>query len=177
MGADMPENNTAIPEPEKGSYQIPSSKELYEFFNQFLIRWANLTGEYISWQQETLLPMGLEEGILFSEPTTGLLILRATENFRRYLLNEFERKQKDEHPYKGEIFMEMTVLFWHLFAKKYFQLDSRKMTPAILRTSIPADWPDREPQAASLIMVKGNALELRLWIGLEQRDILRFRHV
>jgi hypothetical protein len=120
--------------------------------------------------------MGLEEGILFSEPTSGLLIIRATENFRRYLLNEFERKQKEDHPSKGEIFMEMTVLFWHLFARKYFQLDSRKMAPAVLRSSIPIDWPDRNPQSSAMIMVKGNPMELRLWTGLTPEEITRFRH-
>ncbi len=171
----MTEAAPTNPEPVNPIYQIPSSKELYQFFDQFLVRWANVTGEYIPWAQETLLPMGLEEGILFSEPTSGLLVLRATENFRRYLLNEFERTQKEGHPAKGEIFMEMTVLFWHLFAKKYFQLDSRKMAPAVLRSSVPAQWPDRDPQSSAMIMVKGNPMELKLWIGLTPEDITRFR--
>ena len=119
--------------------------------------------------------MGLEEGILFSEPAQGLLVIRATENFRRYLLDEFERKQKGASSGKGEIFIEMTVLFWHLFAKKFFQLDSRRMAPVVLRTSLPRDWPDREPQASALITVKGNQIELRFWIDINSEDIARFR--
>jgi len=169
----MTDSNAETPAP---AYQVPSSQELYSFFNEFLIRWANLTGEHVSWGADTILPMGLEEGILFSEPASGLLVLRATENFRRYLLNELERKQKDANPAKKEIFIEMTVLFWHLFARKYFLLDSRKMAPVVLRSSIPMDWPERDPQASAMIMVKGNALELRFWIGISQADINRFRH-
>jgi hypothetical protein len=172
----MTENNTDPPASVPLSFLTPTSRELYDFFNDFLVRWANLTGDYISFSTETLLPMGLEEGILFSEPASGLLVLRASENFRRYLLDEFDRKQKGASQGKGEIFLEMTVLFWHIFAKRYFQLDSRKMAPVVLKSSLPVDWPDREPQAATLIMVKGNPLELRLWTGLTPAEIARFRH-
>lgn len=171
----MTEKNPETPAPGQVPFQTPTSRELFEFFEQFFIRWANLSGEYISGSVETILPMGLEEGILFSEPTAGLLVLRASENFRRHLLDEYERKQRGASQGKSEIFLEMTVLFWHLFARRYFQLDSRKMTPAVLRSSLPVDWPDREPQAYALMMVKGNPLELRLWIGLTPEDIARFR--
>ncbi len=173
----MTENNSEPSETNNASFTVPTSRDLYDFFNEFLVRWANLTGEYIPWSQETLLPMGLEEGILFSEPVSGLMVLRASENFRRYLLDEFERKQKGDHPHKGEIFLEMTVLFWHLFTKRYFLLDSRRMTPVVLKPSIPADWPDRDPQAAMLIMVKGNPMELRLWMNILPEDIARFRRI
>jgi len=176
METVMTENNSEPPAPLPVSFRLPTSRDLYEFFNDFLTRWANLTGDYIAGSSETLLPMGLEEGILFSEPTAGLLILRASENFRRYLLDEYERKQQGASHGKTEIFLEMTVLFWHLFAKRYFQLDSRKMAPVVLRSSLPVDWPERDPQAAALIMVKGNPLELRLWVGLTPGDIARFRN-
>jgi hypothetical protein len=171
----MTDTTPPAPEGSPVPIQIPTSRELFEFFEKFLVRWANVACEYIPWAPETLLPMGLEEGILFSEPTSGLLVIRASENFRRYLLDEFDRKQKGAASPKNEIFLEMTVLFWHLFVNQYFHMDSRRMTPALLRTSIPADWPDREPQAAALIMVKGNPMELRLWTGLQPSDITRFR--
>ena len=171
----MTEPNAPHPQASVPNYRVPTSMELYAFFNEFLVRWANLTGDHVSWGSETVLPMGLEEGILFSEPAQGLLVIRATENFRRYLLDEFERKQKGASSGKGEIFIEMTVLFWHLFAKKFLQLDSRRMAPVVLRTSLPRDWPDREPQASALITVKGNQIELRFWIDINSEDIARFR--
>jgi hypothetical protein len=171
----MTENIPEPPAPGQVPFQTPSSRELFEFFEQFFIRWANLSVEYISGSVETVLPMGLEEGILFSEPTSGLLVIRASENFRHYLLDEYERKQKGAQPVKSEIFLEMTVLFWHIFARRYFQMDSRKMAPAVLRSSLPVDWPDREPQTITQMMVKGNPLELRLWTGLNPGEITRFR--
>ena len=116
---------------------VPSSLELYNLFNPFLVRWANLCAQYVATPMEDLSHLPLEQAVYFRSPVEGLLVLRSTPALEKYLagLDRGERARRDFHA-KGP-FMEMTALFWHFLLLKAWQEDSRALPPARLKSSVP----------------------------------------
>ncbi len=152
---------------------VPSHKELFEFLKEFLTRRANLPVEPVNWAPEGLADLPLEKSILFSEPFQGLLVIRSNRNFGRFLEEAFHA-DKDTAA-QGDVFIELTVLIWHYFNKQFWKLDSRKITPSIIRSSLPIQWPDRNPRSACMAFVKGCPFEVRLWNKLTETEISRWK--
>ncbi len=170
----MTSSKTGTTVPQSMDVKIPTSKELYEFFDVFFQKWAKIPSDYFSWPEEGPLPFPMEEGILFSQPLNGLIVVRTSLDFGN-LLTELAQERKQDESKRNALFTEMTVLFWHKFAMKFWQLDSRRITPAILRHCVPAEWPDRKPQSACLAFVKEYPVEIRLWTGLTDQEIQAWR--
>lgn len=153
--------------------RIPSSKELFGFLREFLTHRANLPAEPVNWEPEGLADLPLEKSILFSEPFLGLLVIRSNRSFDNFL-------EESAHPDKGspvrrDVFLELTVLIWHFFIQKFWKLDSRKITPASIQSSLPIQWPDRPPQSACMAFVKSHPFEMRLWTHLTEAEIHRWK--
>ena len=155
-------------------YTMPTSVELSDFFNEFINKWAKLNSEYFSWPGESPDYLPLEEGVFFSEPFKGLLVLRSSKDFGAFLEEENTGSQKEEHKRMG-LFVELAVLFWHKFAQRFLKVDSRRVTPAILRACVPVNWPDRKPQSACVVFINGFPLEIRLWTDVTEEEIQNWK--
>jgi len=142
---------------------IPDSIQIYNIFNQFLIRWANQESKYVSMRMEDLSPLSLEQGIFYFEPFEGILVIRSTRAFEKFLVELSSGKKAGKDFHKKGIFLEMVVLFWHLFVSQVWRLDTRVIKPAMLKASVPVDWPDRKPDSACTLFIKDHPLEIRLW--------------
>ncbi len=153
--------------------QIPSSKELFNFLQDFLTRRCNLPAEPVNWEPEGLADLPLEKSISFSEPFQGLLVIRSDRRFDNFL--EESAHSGKIPPVRRDVFLEMTVLIWHFFIQKFWKLDSRRITPGSIQSSLPIQWPDRPPQSACMAFVKGHPFEMRLWANLTEEEIRRWK--
>ena len=142
---------------------IPDSVQIYNIFNQFLIRWANQESKYVSMRMEDLSPLPLEQGIFFFEPFEGILVVRTVRTFEKFLAELSSGKKAGKRFRDQGLFLELVVLFWHLFVSQVWRLDTRVIQPALLKASAPLDWPDRKPDSACTIFIKDIPLEIRLW--------------
>lgn len=162
---DNPNVSTADypPGQDPGSLPLPDAIQIFNIFNQLLIRWANQESKYVKINMDDISPLGLEQGIYFFEPFEGILVVRTMEHFEKFIseLSGGKKAAKDSGS-KG-LFLELVVLFWHLFTSQTWKLDTRTIQPALLKSSIPKDWPDRNPDSACTIFIKDIPLEIRLW--------------
>lgn len=109
-------------------------------------------------------PLHLEQGIYFFEPFEGVLVIRTLETFEKVLSELSGGKKSLKDPRSKGLFLELVVLFWHLFVSQIWRLDTRTIKPALLKASIPQDWPDRKPDSACTVFIKDLPLEIRLWV-------------
>jgi hypothetical protein len=158
---------SAGPEP---PVRIPTTQELYDFLNQFLAQWLKLASQKIDRVEDDIHPLPNERGLMFGEPTTGILVLRTSEDFGKAL-----EKLAGEKGSSNDLFVEMIVLLWHRFVSKFWNLDSRRMPPALFKKSVPAHWPDRKPDAAVMVMTTRQPIELRLWVDLTPAERERWK--
>lgn len=150
--------------------RIPTGQELYDFINQFLAQWLKLASQRVDRVEDDIHPLPNERGLLFTEPTYGILVLRTSEDFGKAL-----EKLAGERGGSNDLFIEMTVLLWHRFVSKFWGKDSRHLPPVLFKKSIPAHWPDRKPDSAVMIITTRQPIELRLWVGLTTAEIERWK--
>jgi hypothetical protein len=67
----------------------------------------------------------LELGLMFLEPRTGILVLRASEPFETLLKNSGSAGKARET--RMGFFMEIVVLFWNRIVSGFWGMDSRKL--------------------------------------------------
>jgi hypothetical protein len=157
-----------------GPVLIPDAIKLFNVLNQFLIRWANLSAQYVSMPMEDLSSLHLEQGIYFFEPFEGIFVIRSTKAFEKYLVELATGKKPGRNFHEKGIFLEMAVLFWHLLVSQVWRLDTRTLKPARLKVSVPVDWPDRKPDSACTVFIKDFPLEIRLWAHLSPEEKKRW---
>jgi len=162
-----------VPTPDPPS--IPDSVRLFKFFNEFLIRWANQECRYVGMRIEDLSPLPVEQGLLFFEPFEGIFVMRSSRGFEKFLVELIAGKKVKRGNHDKAVFLEMTVLYWHLLVSQEWRLDTRKLRPAILKNSVPLDWPDRDPQTACTIFIKDEPLEIRIWSGVTEEEANHWR--
>src|SRR5579883_418431 len=100
-------------------HRIPNSMGLHRIFNQMLIRRYNLSAQYFSAPLEDMSPLAVEQSIYFSEPAEGLLVVRTSRLFEKFLESEAQ-----------ESFLELTILFFHQLVLDAWKLDTRSLKPA-----------------------------------------------
>jgi len=154
-----------------GPVLIPDGIKIYNVLNQFLIRWANEAPRYVPMSMEDMSSLPVEQGIFFFEPLDGILVIRSTKDFEKFLVKLATGKKAGRDYQKKGIFLEMTVLFWHLLVSQVWRLDTRILKPAMLKASVPLDWPDRKPDSACTVFIKDFPLEIRLWVHLTPQEI------
>lgn len=159
------------PEDPDSHVRIPTSQELYDFINQFLAQWLKLASQKVDRVEDDIHPLPNERGLMFSEPTTGILVLRTSEDFGKAL-----EKLAGERESSNDLFVEMIVLLWHRFVSKFWKMDSRRMPPVLFKRSIPAHWPDRKPDVAVMVLTTRQPIELRFWVNLTYADIERWKN-
>lgn len=157
--------------PPSDPVKVPDTIQLYNVFNQFLIRWTNQESKYVGMRMEDLSPLPVEQSILFSEPFNGLLVVRGTLGLEKFLVGLATGRKVGKNFHKMGIFTEMSVLFWHSLALQVWRVDTRTIEPAILRPSYPSDWPDRSPSSSCTVFVKEHPLEIRLWAQMSENEI------
>lgn len=164
------------PTPSSGTPpRFPDSLKLFEAFNQFLIHWANLSAQYLSHPPEDDAALPEEYSILFSNPFPGLLVVRGTRGLEGLLTEAVAGKGASPGRADKGILVEMIVLFWHWLARMSWGVDTRKMEPATLRASVPADWPDRKPGTHCLVFIQDHPLEIRCWSELTPIEVEAWR--
>lgn len=151
-------------------YRVPSSEELYDFFNAFLGRWLGLPSSRAMGFDTDIPDLPNEQGLLFHAPVDGILVLRTSEEFGKGL----QRVARDRHV-DHDLFMEMLVVMWHRFVAKFWELDSRRLPAAFFKRSIPMHWPDRKTDASLLVFVLQQPVELRLWLRLTEAEKERWK--
>ncbi len=156
--------------PGQGPVNIPDEIKVYNIFNQFFIRWANQETKYAKLSPDEIPPLDIEQGIYFFEPFEGILVIRSTKEFEKFLTELACGKKAGKDFQKLGLYLEMVVLFWHLFVSQIWRLDTRVIKPAILKKSIPADWPDRKADSGCTVFIKSFALEIRLWANLTAEE-------
>jgi hypothetical protein len=149
---------------------LPSALDLYRVFNQFMIKWANLSPQYVNATMEDLSPLPLEQSIFFPEPLGGLLVVRSTRDFEKFLVESIIAKKAERPLHKKGLFLELTVLFWHHLVMQTWSLDTRKLPPAVLKSSVPAQWPDRKPDSVCTVFIRHIPLEIRFWSHLSPEE-------
>ena len=155
--------------PSSSAIKVPTSQELYDFFNQFIGLWLKLSAQRIANTEDDIPQLPNERGLMFIQPTTGILVIRTSEDFGKALVKLAE--SKDMH---SDLFIEMVVLFWHKFVSKFWGMDSRTLTPAIFKRSLPKNWPDRKADVHLATVVLQQPIEIRLWINLTSADMVRW---
>jgi hypothetical protein len=148
------------------SSKIPTSSELYDFFNPFLLKWLKLPSQKVDHSDDDLQTLPNEHSLLFAHPMPGLLVIRTSEEFGQGLAKLAKIK---EIPH--DLFMEMIVLFWHRFVSHFWAMDSRTLPAGLLKKSLPKHWPDRKPDSHLVVFVIQQPVEIRLWFHLTSTDI------
>jgi hypothetical protein len=149
---------------------LPSSLSLFRVLNQFLIRWAKLTPQYVNAAMEDMSPLPLEQSIFFSGPLDGLMVIRSTREFEKFLVETLIGDKSERPLHKKGLFLEMTVLFWHQLVLQTWRKDSRTLPPALLKNSVPIQWPDRKPYSVCTVFIQHIPLEIRLWAPLSEDE-------
>ncbi len=149
---------------------IPSSDDLYDFFNAVIYRWLKLPSKKVASVDTDIQVLPNEEGFLFSEPSKGILVLRTSKEFGEGLARLAKNK---EVPH--DLFLQMIVVFWHQFVGKYWQLDSRTLPPLLFKKSVPRHWPDRKPDSHLTVFILEQPVELRLWVDLTEEETARWK--
>lgn len=151
--------------------KLPTTPELFGFFNQFLIGWLNLSAQMAVGLGDEVPNLPLEKGLLFSKPINGILVIRTVSEFEDYL----KKNAKVDEAHPRDMFVELFVLFWHKFVSKFWSLDSRKLPPSLFKKSIPLDWPNRKTEASLQVFVGNYPLGIRLWVNLTEEEINHWR--
>lgn len=149
---------------------VPTPDDLYDFFNSVIYRWLKLPSKKVASVDTDIQALPNEEGFLFSEPSTGILVLRTSEAFGEGLARLAKTR---EVPH--DLFMEMIVVFWHQFVGKFWQLDSRTLPPLLFKKSVPRHWPDRKPDSQLTVFILEQPVELRLWVDLTAEEMVRWK--
>lgn len=157
---------------EKPSFsgKIPTSPELYDFFNSFLLNWLKLPSQKVEVDDDDIQSLPNEQGLLFTHPMTGILVIRTSEDFGKGLAKLAKIK---DIPH--DLYMEMIVLFWYRFVSHFWGMDSRKLPAALLKRSLPKLWPDRKPDSHLTVFVIQQPIEIRLWVHLTETDMERWK--
>lgn len=142
---------------------LPSSLDLFQSLNQFLLQWADLAPQFVSAKMEDMAPLPKEQSLFFSQPLNALLILRSMPEFEKFLNQKLMGFPQDQRRSPSELFLEMTVLFWHRLLMQFWRVDSRTLPPAILKRSVPVQWPDRKPDSSCTVFIQQFPVEVRLW--------------
>ena len=146
--------------------KVPTSQELYDFFNNFIGLWLRLPSQRIGNTEDDIPQLPNERGLMFIQPVTGILVIRTSEDFGKALVKLAETK--DLH---SDLFVEMVVLFWHKFVSKFWGLDSRTLPPVLFKRSLPKNWPDRKADVHLATLVLQQPIEIRLWTHLTPQDM------
>lgn len=150
--------------------KIPSNRELYDFFNQFLGVWMKLPSQRVDKVEDDIHPLPNERGLMFTEPVKGILVLRTSEDFGKALAKLAGVKGS-----KSDLFVEMIVLLWHRFVSKFWGKDSRRLPPALFKRSVPAHWPNRKPDSGLMVLAMQQPIELCLWVNLTEAEMERWK--
>ncbi len=150
--------------------KIPTSSELYDFFNPFLLNWLKLPSQKVDIPDDDIQTLPNEHSLLFTQPMTGILVLRTSDEFGKGLAKLAKIK---DIPH--DLFMEMIVLFWHRFVSRFWSLDSRTLPAASFKKSIPKNWPDRKPDSLLMVFVIQQPVEIRLWFNLSETETERWK--
>ena len=109
--------------------------------------------------------MPVERMTLLSGTLRGFLVLRGSSEFLDWL-----GKQRSDTPlgrYNGaEIFEELLSLLTLYLFHDFWNPDSFEIGPIHPFPSIPADWPQENPQASCSLLVEGHPVEIRLWLEI-----------
>ena len=149
--------------------KIPTALELFEFFREFLSKWSGLAAHKVDADDDEIPALDLELGLMFTEPLTGILVVRASEKLEK-LLEESSSSGKARETKLG-FFTEIVILFWNRFVAKFWGMDSWKLAQALFKKSIPLDWPNRKPDRAITVFIKEELLEIRLWTSLSPAEM------
>lgn len=148
----------------------PSRDELYDFFNDFMVRWLKLSSQKVEGVEDDLQSLPNEQGLLFPEPVPGILVLRTSEEFGKGLARLAKERQVDH-----DLFMEMLIVLWHRFTAHFWQIDCRRMPAAFFKRSIPRHWPNRKPDSHLLVFVLQQPVEVLLWLHLSEEEKERWK--
>ncbi len=158
-------NNSSFSSP-----KTPTSSELYDFFNPFLLKWLKLPSQKVEIVDDDIQTLPNEHSLLFTQPVTGILVIRTSEEFGIGLAKLAKIK---DIPH--DLFMEMIVLFWHRFVSHFWAMDSRTFPAGMLKKSLPKHWPDRKPDSHLVVFVIQQPIEIRLWFNLTETDRERWK--
>ncbi len=151
------------------SVKIPTQIEMYDFFNQFMGLWLRVPSQRVDRTEDDIAHLPNERGLMFIQPTTGILVIRTSEDFGKALAKLAESKDM-----QADLFVEMVVLFWHKFVNKFWGMDSRTLAPVLFKRSLPKYWPDRKADAHLATIVLQQPIEIRLWTNLSPEDMNRW---
>ena len=161
------------PNPDPSSYplKIPTQIELYDFFNRFMGDWLKVSSQRVDRDEDDIPYLPNERSLLFSQPTSGVLVIRTSEEFGKAL-----KKLAEANDSHSDLFVEMTVLFWHRFVSKFWGMDSRNLAPALFKKSLPKQWPDRKTDVFLSVFVLNQPIGIRLWTHLTDAEIKRWKN-
>ena len=167
-----PELSAESPTP-LSQLKIPSTSELLEIFNHLLGKWVGMSAKLAAGMEDEVHHLPLEMGLMFSQPLSGILVIRTTADFGSYLQKTVRKGQA--MPGLKEVFMELFILFWHRFVAAFWNLDSRKLPPSLFKQSIPLDWPGRKSDVLLQVFVEDYPLVIRLWAPIVEEEIKHWR--
>ncbi len=166
--------SSAASGPELSPVKIPNTQELYDFFQPLLKSWTGLSAQNAIGVDDEVQPLSLERGLMFTQPSTGILVIRTAAEFEALLQKAATGGKPPSIP--RDVFVELFILFWHRFVSKFWGLDSRKLPPASFKKSIPRDWPNRRPDASLVVFVENYPLAVRLWAPVTEAEMNHWRN-
>jgi len=130
------------------------------FLHRVLKDWMGLKAEHFADREDAGTSLPLEAMLRFSDPFAGVLVVRSVPEFASVLAAKTSCLDLDP-------FIVLVVRVWREMVRDLYAVEMKDVQPCRYRTSRPADWPQRAPDAASLSLVGRWPLEMRLWKGAE----------
>lgn len=153
-----------LPQTEKAVNSGVNPGVLYGLLRDSLKEWTGLEARYFAEQEEGGVDFPLEATLRFTEPLPGLLVIRAGAGFVPLVKRAVEARASGSSEGR-DLFLETVVRFYQKFIWHACDRDCITLKPASIRSSRPADWPDREPDASCLVLVELCPVEIRYWAG------------
>lgn len=155
---------------------IPSikSQDLFEVFQVVLERWAFLPCDFMGTTVEGPANLPLERMVGFSGPLEGCLVVRSSAHFGKHLWENVSGNDAPEGdtPH-GDAFSEFVNLYFGHLLTLFRQSVEGTFDPFLPQSSIPALWPDREPNVALALLVENIPVEVRLWMERPSASAVR----
>jgi len=145
--------------------RIPSSFELAELIDKVLGDWAFLSASPAGKPAEGPAPLPVEFSVKLRGPLNFMLVLRSSEAFAAELAHAStgDPSAREEG---ADAFRELCNLVASHLLTSFCGGLALSFEPFLPQASRPEDWPPRDPDSQSVMLVERFPVEARLWVEL-----------
>ena len=141
---------------------------LFRVMEKVVESWVYLSVRSMGDPVDGIAPLPLERMVEWKGLEGAVVVIRTSEDFGDFLAGEI---LEGEAGISGEdAFNELVNIYCGHLLAELRKFHGRFSGPFLPRTSKPADWPGRAPDAACALLVEDTPLEIRLWLGVSRNE-------